>query len=544
MPADARSIGELLLDADFQTRQLLLQVQGQDGPPMLATFDEVVQSASRLWEALPDRPDSGAAGASMRQLAALSTSMRGSQRSAGWPAVSVGRDARLGAIADTFTQAAQLATSRGARSKARTPQGQDDLAAARARILHTLYVGSHVVSLALQEHVHDVELLTHKKMSPKATRDLPRGRTAVARLDTFEQLAGEAIGKRFGDALGRQHVVAPLGADRLQFALIEWDIQAHRALEQSPSVSTVHLVAQTSTGISTGAGVIMAAANDAGVLDSDSYQERVSPSLDTVSTAWSDLGGKLAHLVRRSDPPPRDLVAAAVEVRAALFEVAYDKTTWASPDVIASRVDLDQAVGVIADAVTAGADVARVLHHQAQEGPDLPVTARGVAAYSATLHAGDPDAARAARTLGLTANDLQSNTPASLPQELREDLQGQTGLVERTAIIAAGVTGHISQRGAVRELLVAHAALDQAESNVLDARQNVNDLRRRLELPQLIEGTSTPPATKAPAKVGSRKVREHLARTRANQAQPIGTNETRRKESPAIQDRDTDSPRQ
>jgi len=543
MPTDGRSIGEVLLDADFQTRQLLLQVQGQDGPPMLATFDEVVQAARTLWEVLPHRPDTATAGASMRRLAALSASMRQTRKNTGWPAASVGRDTRLGEIADAFTHAAQLAGSRAGRSVAETPQGQDDLAAARARIMHTLYLGAHVVGLAVQEHVHDVQLLTDRKSSARTTRDLPRGKVAAARLDTFEQLAGEAIGTRFGDVLGRQHVEAPRGADRLQFALVEWDIQAHYAVQASASVSTLHLIAQTSTGVTTGAGVLLAAANEAGALDTDTYHHRVGPSLEASRAAWADLSATLGSLLRRSDPAPAELVAAAMEVRAALFQVAYDTTTWASPDVIASRVDLNQSVGIISNAVTATADVARVLQHTAEEGPDLSVTARGVASYSATVHTHDLDAIRAARTLGLTATDLQDNAPVSLPQQLRQDLQGQAERAAHTASAAAGATAHVGHGGVVRELLVAHAALDHAESKVLDARQNVNDLRRRLELPELAAGTSPSAAKKAPAKVGSRKVREHLARTRANHAEPTSANEARRNEPPAAtRDRDNGSP--
>ena len=50
---DGRSVGELLLDADFTTRQVLMDVTGQDAPAMLRTWGEVVQSAAELWVTLP-----------------------------------------------------------------------------------------------------------------------------------------------------------------------------------------------------------------------------------------------------------------------------------------------------------------------------------------------------------------------------------------------------------------------------------------------------------------------------------------------------------
>ena len=50
---DERSVGELLLDADFTTRQVLMDAAGQDAQAMLRTWGEVVQSASELWATLP-----------------------------------------------------------------------------------------------------------------------------------------------------------------------------------------------------------------------------------------------------------------------------------------------------------------------------------------------------------------------------------------------------------------------------------------------------------------------------------------------------------
>ena len=50
---DERSVGELLLDADFTSRQILMDFNGDDAPAMLRTWGEVVQSAAELWATLP-----------------------------------------------------------------------------------------------------------------------------------------------------------------------------------------------------------------------------------------------------------------------------------------------------------------------------------------------------------------------------------------------------------------------------------------------------------------------------------------------------------
>jgi hypothetical protein len=72
---DQRSVGELLLDADFTTRQVLMDVTGQDAQAMLRTWGEVVQSAAELWAALPP-PVRGAAspidGVTMGRLESMS----------------------------------------------------------------------------------------------------------------------------------------------------------------------------------------------------------------------------------------------------------------------------------------------------------------------------------------------------------------------------------------------------------------------------------------------------------------------------------------
>src|SRR5450759_5207197 len=57
---DQRSVGELLLDADFTTRHVLMDVTGQDAPAMLRTWGEVVQSAAELWATLPPPVGGGA----------------------------------------------------------------------------------------------------------------------------------------------------------------------------------------------------------------------------------------------------------------------------------------------------------------------------------------------------------------------------------------------------------------------------------------------------------------------------------------------------
>ena len=75
---DDRSVGELLLDADFTSRQVLMDAAGQDAQAMLRTWGEVVQSASELWAILP-QPARGTTspidGVTMARLESMSQGM-------------------------------------------------------------------------------------------------------------------------------------------------------------------------------------------------------------------------------------------------------------------------------------------------------------------------------------------------------------------------------------------------------------------------------------------------------------------------------------
>src|SRR5664280_3165608 len=112
---DQRSVGELLLDADFTTRQLLMDVTGQDAPAMLRTWGEVVQSASELWSTLP-QPFRGTTspidGVTIARLESMSQLMHRDQVRRGWPGDGPS-DARLLHVAETLTGAADLIGRRG-----------------------------------------------------------------------------------------------------------------------------------------------------------------------------------------------------------------------------------------------------------------------------------------------------------------------------------------------------------------------------------------------------------------------------------------------
>jgi len=294
---DERSVGELLLDADFTTRQVLMDVTGEDAPAMLRTWCEVVQSASELWATLP-QPVRGATspidGATMARLESMSQGMHRTQVRQGWPGDGPA-DERLLHVAETLTRAADLIGRRGGHIRATDTAVRADVDAARMRIMHTLYVGAHGVGVAARQHVTDVELSTLGKSSRESrAASAPRGLEAINRLAAFERLAGAYVGNRFSAAAQGEQVRGPYGTERLQQALIGWDIQAHRTLAASPTAANLLLASRTQAGIATAAGAILHAGARTGHVDTDAYEHRLAPTVDA-TVVWVTPGDVYAN---------------------------------------------------------------------------------------------------------------------------------------------------------------------------------------------------------------------------------------------------------
>jgi hypothetical protein len=161
---DQRSVGELLLEADHISRGVLMDVGCMDAANMLRTWGEVVQAADELWRAMPSTtpptPGTGRripdlADLTMQQLQAMTAAHHRRHRT-GWPGEGPADERHL-EIADCFARAEDLIT------RHRTPEPPlnavelADLAAARTRIMHALYVGSHGVNVAVGRHLRQLE---------------------------------------------------------------------------------------------------------------------------------------------------------------------------------------------------------------------------------------------------------------------------------------------------------------------------------------------------------------------------------------------------
>ncbi|HEY5178773.1 MAG TPA: hypothetical protein VIJ07_03195, partial [Dermatophilaceae bacterium] len=400
------------------------------------TWGEVVQSASELWATLPQpvgRATSPIDGITMARLESMSQAMHRDQVRRGWPGDGPS-DERLLHVAETFTRAADLIGRRGGHITPTDPAIRADLDAARMRIMHTLYVGAHSVGAAAQQHVADVELATTRGMSDRESRAVPRGQDAINRLAAFEQLAGVYVGNQFARAAQGEHVHGPHGTERLQQALIGWDIQAHRTLAAAPTPANLLLASRTQAGIATAAAAILHAGASTGHVDTHAFEQRLAPTLDATQQAWTHVATRWAEMTIPTGRTDLDLVHAAGELRAAVREVAHDKTTWARPEVMAGRVDLGEAAQHFQQALSTAVDVACVTRDVAAQDTNLTGPARAMS------HRANGDIGRAADgghededVVWVTSVDVHANRTVPIPEPVRAGLVDATDTLVQTA---------------------------------------------------------------------------------------------------------------
>lgn len=416
---DDRSVGELLLDSEFIARDILFDGPELQGPAMLRTWGEVVQAAGDLWDALPV-PVAASRGAEgeayvMARLQEMTLALHRSTRGRSWPGEGPA-DPRLSQIADNLTRAAQLITA-AEPTPPREPATWADLDAAKTRLMHTLYIASHGVALAVGWHARDLEAHFHHKGWISPSQSLTAVRAAQNRLAAFEQLTGSYVAATYPHALHGEHRVAP-ESGRLAHALAGWDIQAHRSLTAHPTAANLMLLAQTQAMLTGAAGALLFAGAHAGHLPAALYPARMSPTLEAAHAAWTSTARTWTTLTppshRRPDP---ELSLAAAETRAALREITHDQTGPASPGVIASRTDLPKAITAVQQLLSSGVELAHLMRDSMQSSAALLGAARAI---NTITMATDPLAAGSDKPPGRDAafvnpRDIAANRPIPIP---------------------------------------------------------------------------------------------------------------------------------
>ena len=130
--------------------------------------------------------------------------------------------------------------------------------------------------------------------------------------------------------------------------------------------------------IASAAAMVSEAAANQGIVDGQIVQ-RMIPFLDETQLAWSQVARRWAELTSPESRVDPLLVRAASHVRATVAATAANPTGWATPDDIASRVDLTRAMNALHLNMVSSLDVAYLTRDIAATSPTLTAPARQIA---------------------------------------------------------------------------------------------------------------------------------------------------------------------
>jgi hypothetical protein len=217
-----------------------------------------------------------------------------------------------------------------------------------------------------------------KKASTRATRGISRGQEALSRLAAFEQLAGAYVGAGFVTAIEGKHAGDPYaGLDRLMDGIAAWDLAAHRSLTRTPTPAAIATIARGQAMAARTVQVLLHAADRTGQLDPHSYGQRLAPTFEQSTLAWSRLGRQWDALTDASTRRVNaDLWEADAELQAASRELIHDGTIIATPEVIAARADLSNVGLVAASAVSSGLAIATAVRDVTRTGSRVTAPAQ------------------------------------------------------------------------------------------------------------------------------------------------------------------------
>ena len=359
--ADHRSVGELLLECDLTARRMLIDPDVLDTAAMVRAWPEVVQAAHELLQALPtmDSPAASIHGPQVGtrdltgerlHLMAVALHLNLSQRV--WPGEGP-VDRHFLTIADNLVRAHDLIDQQLRRDGAPTPEVLADAAAARTRVLHALYVGSHAIQVAARAQVRDLQIRQGPHSARRRASQLNALQFVQEKTAAFEQVAGAEVYRLFPAAISGEWREPPV-KDRLSTALAAWDVETHRALAREPSMANLCELTHVQSTILALTQVLLNAAVARDVIDEAPVRAHVEPRLAAAQFAWGELHGTLSQLTRNPHRAvSRDLRLAGSELVLALSELVFDGTAVADPATIAARADLGRVVSVLAGAMDA-----------------------------------------------------------------------------------------------------------------------------------------------------------------------------------------------
>ncbi len=429
---DARSVGELLLDADLRARSALWDPDPDQAKASVRAWNEVVDAAAQSWSTIPDREQDP----TMERIHARARAGFVRQQRAGWPGGGDG-DPLLEAAAASLSRAGELVSARRHPTAPLSELGHLDAQAARTRMMHTVYVASHAVALSLDLHIRELQHRVDARRRIPAGDSTVHARAARDLATSIERLAGTYLDSRWPVALTGEQRDPPTVA-RLQQAIVRWEVQAHRSLAGEASTASLLLVAATQRDLTRTAAIVGAAQQTQTGRQLTLDQARVAAALTDLDESWGQVREDLTRLRPMHVRPGSGLLLAGNELRAAMREITHDATGLDAPAAMAARVDLEATARVLHRSVAASPDLAQAVNEALQD-PQLTVSARGAHAVAAE-HLGAPRAAP-----WVDPTDVATRREVALPQPVRTVLVSHAERVVAAARVADSAAGAIQE---------------------------------------------------------------------------------------------------
>ena len=371
---NALTVAELLQDASREVRAVLWDVTALDGPGLAAAWPLFAAQAAGALESVP-LPDLATT--------LLARRARGSRsRPHRWgPPVGAEPDPHLVRAGRALAAVAEL-LGRYATPPASVEAGRDaDLV--RRRIAECLVVGSHATALGLLEHATRLRPARPgiAFQRPEVRRGInganqAQSRRLASELATLEAhaahyLAGPGVQQAWPAGAPQrrlEHVVDP---DRLARALGRWEVTAMRLVHaQPPSVRDLAAVAHAEQALLLHTMVILDACARTSVIDPGDFDLLIRPRLGEAQVAWGTVATRWpAQLSTPASPSPAGVQANA-QLHAALGQITREGNGWATPTLIASRVQLLEVAAQLRDAAMASVS-------RAQRFAELPAELAG-----------------------------------------------------------------------------------------------------------------------------------------------------------------------
>ena len=359
-PVDERTVGELLLAADVTVRDALWDSGRVVAKQRVQSWVEVVDAASALWAAVPDRTRDPA----MERIHRITLGVAKTNQRMGWPPADVPPDPHLDNAAADLRRAAQLVSSRRHPTARLSEAGHQDSEATRTRLMHVVSVATHGMRWSLSRYVRDLERIREARSVIGVGDSVVASRDVLHRTAPIEQLAGAYLRGRWPGVLDGEHR-DPV-PDRLSQAMAGWEVQVRRSLVKAPTAATLLFAASVERQRVLAAEFVIGSAATLGLVDGAEFVNRTKPALESLGGAWARLERDLAPLSgwRRADP---ELGRAAEEMRAGLRELTHDGARLASPQTMTDRTDLVVASRSLHLGASLGSEVAHAMREAIDE---------------------------------------------------------------------------------------------------------------------------------------------------------------------------------